>query len=294
MRHRQRYDARWRSARLLLQRLFLVVVIAFLAFCGWWRLSGGSWREVQTPSMGTIAPVGSLLWVRPVPYADLTPGDFITFHPPGRPNETYSHRVSRIDAAGIVTKGVIPGPDPWHLRPGDVVGKVTAVWWGVGWVVVAAPVLLIGGLITALARGFARDRWRLPATIVLASLTLTVAITWLRPFVNAEQLAFRQVGAGAEATYVGTGLLPVRLTSSAPGDAALPGGSVVMHDGDVGTVQVSKADPHGRLQVHLGPAIPLWWWILLVAGCFAPAFWSLAVGFRPAPVTGSQDGDGRA
>ena len=292
MRPGRKRDVGGHSARRLVERVVLVAVIAFLVFCGWWRFSGGSWREVQTPSMGTIAPVGSLLWVQPVGYADLKPGDFITFHPPGRPSETYSHRVYRIDAGGIVTKGVIPGPDPWHLRPADVVGKVVAVWWGVGWVVVAAPVLLIGGLITALARAFARQRWRLPATIVLASLTVTVAITWLRPFVNAEQLAFRQVGVGAEATYVGTGLLPVRLTSSAPGDAARPGGSVVMHDGEVGTVQVSKADPRGRLQVRLGSAIPFWWWALLVALCFLPALWSLLVGLPSAAVSSSEDGDG--
>lgn len=273
---------RRRAPSQVVQRGLLAVVLAALVFCGWWRLSGGSWREVQSPSMGTVAPVGSLLWVKPVTYADLRPGDFITFHPPGRPDETFSHRVLRIDPTGIVTKGEIPGPDPWHLRSGDVVGKVTSVWWGVGWIVVAMPVLLIGGVVTALVRAAARDRWRLPATIVLVSLTLTIAITWLRPFINAEQISFRQVGSGAVATYVGTGLLPVRLSAADPEEAAGPRGSVVMRDGEVGTVVVTKADPDGRLRVTLTAAIPYWWWAVVVGACFVPAVGAVVVG-RPVP-----------
>lgn len=230
--------------------------------------------------MGTVAPVGSLLWVEPVAYADLKPGDFITFHPPGRADETFSHRVYRIDPQGIVTKGVIPGPDPWHLRPGDVIGKVTWVWRGAGWIVLALPVLLIGGLVTALVRAMARERWRLPATILLVSFTLTVAITWLRPLVNAEQLSFRPVGTGAVATYVGTGLLPVRMSAADPGDAARPDGSVVMRDGQVGTVVVANAGPDGRLRVNLAPAIPFWWWIVLAGMCFVPAVATLVIGER--------------
>lgn len=251
----------------------VAVLVVFTAFCLVWRAQGGRWERVETPSMGTVAPVGTLLWVKPVDFASLRPGDFITFRPPGGRGGTYSHRVYQRYADGsISTKGVIPAPDPWRLHAADVVGEVRMRWWGVGWIVTAAPVLLIGGLVVAGIRAMLRRSWRLPATIMLGSVVLTIAITWYRPFVNAQQLAFAPTeGGGAVATYVGTGLLPIRLQ-------AHEGPHVDLGDGEVGTVRVTSADARGRLQVSLEPAIPLWWWIALVSLCFAPALYSLLVG----------------
>lgn len=228
--------------------------------------------------MGTVAPVGTLLWVKPAPFADLRPGDFITFHPPGEPGVTYSHRVYRRYADGTIsTKGVIPAPDPWRLHASDVVGTVRARWWGAGWIVTAAPVLLVGGLIVAAVRALVRRRWRLPATIVLGSLVVAIAISWYRPFINAEQLAFASdPKGGANATYVGTGLLPIRLQ-------AYDGPYVDLHDGQVGSVHVSAVDATGKLHVQLKPAIPWWWWVALVLICFVPALYTMVVGTPPPP-----------
>jgi signal peptidase I len=279
-----------RSRWVIVEWVTLALVIAFLTFCGWWRLSGGTWREVETPSMGQVAPVGSLLWVEPVQVSNLKVGDFITFHPPGHPSETYSHRIYRIDPQGIVTKGVIPAPDPWHLGPGDVVGRVATVWPGVGWIVRAAPVLLIGLVITSLVVRFSGRNWRLPAAVLLGSLTITVAITWYRPFVNAAQLSFAPTADGARASYVSTGLLPIRLSASDPSQARLPGGSTVMRDGQVGEVVVHSADDRGRFAVKLSPAVPAWWWIVLVGICFTPALWSLVIGLSPL----ASGGDGQS
>jgi len=255
----------------------VAVLLAFIAFSLVWRAEGGRWERVETPSMGTVAPVGTLLWVKPVDFASLRPGDFITFHPPGSKGAIYSHRVYKRYADGsISTKGVIPAPDPWRLRAGDVVGSVRMHWWGVGWIVTAAPVLIIGGLIVAAVRSMLKRSWRLPATIILGSLVLTVAIGWYRPFVNAQQLAFAPSahGGGADATYVGTGLLPIRLQAQG-------GPHVDLRDGEVGTVHVSSVDKDGRLRVSLRPAIPMWWWIVLVLVCFVPALYSLLIGLPP-------------
>lgn len=265
------------------QWVLVLLIASFLVFCGWWRVQGGTWKVVETPSMGTVAPVGSLLWVKPVDASKLTPGEFITFHPPGDGSTTYSHRVYRIDSAGIMTKGVIPAPDPWHLHPQDIVGKVATVWWGVGWIVKAGPILIIGGLIAYAICRMLRQHLRLPAAVLLGSMVVTVAITWYRPFVNAEELAFAPGNGGATATYVGTGLLPIKLSASQPQDAGRPGGSAVMRDGQIGTVTVTQTDAHGRWRVNLSPAIPLWWWIVLVLGCFLPALWTLVVGLPPLP-----------
>lgn len=253
----------------------IVIMLGFIVFCGVWRAQGGRWERVETPSMGTVAPVGTLLWVKPVAFADLKVGDFITFRPPGK-SGTFSHRVYSRNADGTIsTKGVIPAPDPWRLTSSDIVGEVRMRWWGVGWIVAAAPILVIGLVLTVAVRSAVSRDWKLPVTVLLGSMAVTVAIVVYRPFINAEQLAFApDSNGGARATYVGTGLLPIRLT-------AHDGPSVVMGDGEVGTVQVEKADAQSRLQVGLEPAIPWWWWALLVLSCFGPALFSLVVGFAP-------------
>lgn len=262
----------------LLSWAVLAVVIGFVVFCGIWRAQGGRWERVETPSMGTVAPVGTLLWIKPTRLDHLRVGDFITFHPPGHGDLTYSHRVFRINADHTVTtKGVIPAPDPWRLTQADLVGKVEMRWWGVGWIVRAGPLLLAGAVFVAAIRAMLARDWRLPATILLSSLVITLAIVWYRPFVNAEQLGFAPTKAGgATATYVGTGLLPIRLRADG-------GASVVMRDGQVGSVHVATADARREYRVHLESAVPWWVWLVLVLGCFVPALYSLLVGFAPLP-----------
>ncbi|MBO9524068.1 MAG: hypothetical protein J7518_21230 [Nocardioidaceae bacterium] len=252
------------------------VIGGFLAFCLAWRLDGGRWERVETPSMGTVAPVGSLLWVKPTHFASLEKGDFISFHAPGDSRVTYSHRVYRVHEDGtITTKGVIPGPDPWRLGPKEVVGEVRMTWWGAGWLVTMAPVLIVGGLVVGAVRALVNRDWKLPVTLTLGALVATLAIAWYRPLVNAEQLAFAPSrSGGADATYVGTGLLPIRLT-------AHHGPSVVMRDGEVGTVHVDQEDRQGQLRVDLKPAVPFWLWVVLVLVCFLPALYALVVGFPP-------------
>jgi hypothetical protein len=244
----------------------VAVVLGFIGLCVVWRLDGGRWERVETPSMGTVAPVGTLLWVKPVAFDSLRPGDFITFRRPGSSGPTYSHRVLARDADGrITTKGVLSSPDPWHLTSADVVGKVQMRWWGAGWLVEAAPFLLAGTVLTVVVAGVVRPEWKLPVLLVIGATVLSVAIAWYRPLVNAEQLSFAPTsGGGADASYVGTGLLPIRLT-------AHDGPTAVMRAGEVGTVHVSRVDRSGKLRVTLAPAVDWWWWLVLVGGCFAPA-----------------------
>lgn len=256
----------------------LAAAAGLVAFCVAWRAEGGRWERVQTPSMGAAAPVGTLLWVKPVPFSSLTVGEFITFHPPGHPGVTYSHRVYAIDADHtITTKGVIPGPDPWRLTAGDVVGRVEMRWWGAGWLVTVAPVLIIGGLVAAGICALVRQRWKLPVATVLASVVLTVAIVWYRPFVNADQVTSAPAaGGGMQATYVGTGLLPVRI--QAPG-----GAPVQLRAGQLGSIH-APGTAH-TLQVRLAADVPWVFWAALVALCFLPAMLSLAPRRARAPAT---------
>lgn len=257
----------------------MALIASFVTFAAAWRIEGGRWVRVETPSMGTVAPVGTMLWIKPVAFNQLKVGDFITFHPPGDRQRTYSHRVYKIDADHTIeTKGVIPAPDPWRLTATDIVGKVHMRWWGFGWVVVAAPILLIGALVAAFLVSRMRRRWKLPVGLVLASLVLTVAISVYRPFVNAEQIAFApSASGGANATYVGTGLLPIRLQ-------AHNGPHVVLKGGQIGSVHVTAQNNQRVLRVTLKPAIPWSFWVGLVLCCMIPGVYSLAVGFRPNPL----------
>jgi len=216
--------------------------------------------------MGPVAPVGTLLWIKPADFDHLKVGDFITFHPPGDSHTTYSHRVYKVNPDHTIeTKGVIPAPDPWRLTAKDVVGKVHMRWWGIGWIVAAAPLLLIGAVVSAFIVSVTKERWKLPVGLVLGSLVLTVAITVYRPFINAKQIAFAPSrSGGATATYVGTGLLPIRLKAHA-------GPNVVLSDGHVGSVHVAKQDATHKLRVTLEPAVPWEFWLGLIVCCLLPA-----------------------
>lgn len=266
----------------------VALLVGFIAFCGLWRLEGGRWVRVETPSMGTVAPVGTLLWVKPVTFQKLEVGDFITFHPPGHQAVTYSHRVYRLNHDGTIsTKGVIPAADPWKLTGSDVVGRVEMRWWGAGWLVAAAPILIVGAFIVLAIRALVARDWKLPVTLLLGSLVVTVAIVWLRPLLNAQQLAFApDRHGGAVATYVGTGLLPIRVaahggTNGRAGQGSSIGASVVIRDGQVGSIHVTQSDGQHRPAVDLGPAIPWWVWVGIVVVCFLPALFSLLIGSAP-------------
>lgn len=250
----------------------LGTLVAAAAFAGIWRMTGGTIERVETPSMGTRAPVGSLLWTRPAAFDRLRPGDFVSFHPPDDRTKTYSHLVHARNRDGtLTTKGLISSPDPWRLTDNDVIGKVSMNWPGAGWLIQCAPVLLIGGLLTALLTRMSRPHLKLALALLGASLTISAALSMERPLVNAQQLAFSQVPQGARATYVGTGLLPVRLR-------AHQGEAVTMRAGEMGSVLITQKDELGRYRADLAPAIPRLFWIILIGVCFVPAIWILVVG----------------
>lgn len=262
-----------RRALVALHWTLLVLLVAATAAAGAWRASGGHWERVETASMGTVAPVNSLLWVEPVDIGSLQVGDFVTFHPPGAGEVTYSHRVAVVHEDGSIgTQGAITAPDPWRITQDDLVGEVVWTWPGVGWLVVAAPVLLVGGLVLAGLGWLVRSpTWRTPVLVVGGAVLLCVVIVVHRPFMRAQELGFTEVDGGARATYVSTGLAPVRLQ-------AHRGAHVDLTDGEVGSVVITHRDEDGRYGITMHPRVPLWWWAVLVLACFVPALASLVTG----------------
>jgi len=269
-------------------------LVALCAVSIWWWAIGGRWYIVRTPSMGTYAPVGTLLWVKPARIRDTHIGDVITFHPPpigvgthGRTNpgvrvisQTYTHRVVARDPDGTLqTKGDLNGVrDPWRTDQGHLVGRVTARWPAVGWLVEAFPVLVPGALLLwVLTSLFASNRARVPWRVVGTALLVATAIYVYNPLFGARQVSFVPLGrAGAKATYVGTGLMPIRLQAQ----GAHP---VLVHAGQERSIVATQPGQLGLFQVHVVPTIPWQTWVVIASACLAPAVWSVIVGVEPPP-----------
>ncbi|MTD15733.1 signal peptidase I [Nakamurella sp. YIM 132087] len=261
--------------RMRMPYLLLGVGVLVLALAGLgWRLAGGNWLIVSTPSMGEAAPVGSLLITRPVDAAEISVGDIVTYHSPIKAGTTYTHRVVSIDASGgLHTKGdVNPAEDPWTLHTADLVGLVVGNVWGVGWFVRALPVLLVGGIVLRFATArWAGPRTRSPIRVMGSSLLFAVAAYLYEPFVRVVGIENYQDADGMHLSVVSTGLIPVRVSADT-------GGHVDLIDGRVGTVVTDPAE--GIDTVHLTATVHLsWgWWALLVLLWLTPLWWALLVG----------------
>lgn len=265
---------RW-ATRLVVAAL-VAVIIGAIGWTAAWKAQGGRWEVVRTSSMGAAAPVGTLLWINPVSYDHIEVGDILTFHPPKAPHETYTHRVVARHADGTLsTKGDNNDKrDTWRLGRRDVVGRVTMRWWAMGWVVKAAPILAIGGLLLfLLTRYFTAPKWRGPARILGTATLLALSVFVTKPLFGAQQVTFVPKKKGAIATYVGTGVFPARL--DAPG-----GRHVELPAGRKASMRVTKQDANGRLAVDVRATIPPLWIALGVLGCLSPILWSLAIGLR--------------
>ena len=239
-----------------------VLAVQALVVARAWLGTGGHWYVVRTPSMGRDAPVGTLLWVRPVDARSLRVGDFITFHPPGS-NLVYSHRVYAIGAGGIRTKGTLGAPDGWILHPRDLIGRVVMRWWAVGYLVDGLPVLLLGAVLLALLRRRLRGDRRTAATAVGVAAVVSALIVALHPLTRAELVASSAEAGHERATYVSTGLLPMRLEAA----GVHP---VRMRPGEQASIVVPRPSADGRYHVSVVPAVPWEVWALIAGFGLAP------------------------
>ena len=81
------------KARTCARVVVVVLVTVIGAAAGAFWLAGGRWFVMQTPSMGTAAPVGTLVLTRPVAkLSALQVGDVVTCRPPAPAASYYTHR----------------------------------------------------------------------------------------------------------------------------------------------------------------------------------------------------------
>ncbi|WP_018683785.1 S26 family signal peptidase [Actinokineospora enzanensis] len=243
----------------VLATLLLVGVIVALS----WRVTGGRWLSVDTPSMGEAAPVGTLVLTRPTHIADLRVGDVISFTPAGG-GQIHTHRVIRLSSDAAYTKGDINGAlDPSPVRDADLVGKVVARWWGLAWLIKALPFLIPGCALVWLLTRWAGARWRTALRLVGYPIVLAVAIVALRPLVSATLLTTMGGEDGTRATVVATGILPVRVQT--------PDGVFAdLHAGQVADLLSKAADDHGRVPIAIDAHMPWQWWTVCLALCAVP------------------------
>ncbi len=244
----------------LLGRLAALSVIAAIAASLLFWATGGRWMTVTTPSMGETAPVGTLILSRPTAAADIAVGDFIVFHPPTAPRESYSHRVVAIDAIGIHTQGDINGTqDPWAVHDADLIGRVVFRVWGGGYFMQLIPLLLVGGFtVFFLARSYAPRGYRIPVVTVGLALISSLALVVVRPLVKAVTLSQLAENGTAATTLVPTGLLPVHIQ-------AYGGEGLDLRPGEVGRVVSSTLAGDGKFQTILTPHLtPTLWAVFIV------------------------------
>jgi signal peptidase I len=261
---RRRTVVMW-SATILLTLLVAVTLL--------FQASGGRWFVVQTPSMGTTAPVGSLLLTTPVLLEDVQVGDVVSFHPSTTPDETYTHRVIAVDPDGLTTRGDINGAtDPWKTDQDELIGKATTILPGFGWLAKGLPLSLAGlVIVTILTRLIGSPTHRASMRMLGGSLVATLVVFVLKPFVALVVLEAVTRGDDVQASVVNTGLLPIRV-------AAEGGTHTTLVAGQVGTI-TAPVGANGQFH-HISTTLdlPLWGWILFYALCAVPLLHTLIVG----------------
>ena len=263
-----------RLARLTFVAVIAVVVIAAVAF----RVTGGRYLDVQTPSMAQAAPVGTLLLIAPRDTRHLAVGDIIAFHPPTSPHQTYAHRIVTIDADQTIhTRGDNnPLDDPWKIHQNDLIGVVITRLWGIGWLLRILPFLVLGTAamftITSLTRFVPIDR-RTPTRILGYSLVTAIAVYIYKPLVRVVPITQTSASGTASTTLVPTGLFGVTVH-------AQHGTTIHLAPGQIGTVTSTSTATNDHFHISLAPHLAPYAWTLVALACLTPLAISIILGTR--------------
>jgi hypothetical protein len=253
------------------------VLCAALALAlGGWMLTGGRVLVMQTPSMGTAAPAGSLVLVRSLGDTALHRGMIVAFHVP-ETGALYMHRIAQILPGGkIRTRGDLNGADDgWALTRAALVGVPALIVPGVGWLLLAAPwalgVLAFGGLLALVLPRSARPTLRSLSIGVAISLPLYI----LRPFTRVAVVAAGHSHTRFVAKLVNAGLFPLRVT--------LRGAQIVIAPAHAGTIAAPIAG-HSSTMLAAHADVPLWGWLLICGFVAAPLVGAMR-GLRRGPAS---------
>ena len=146
-------------------------------------LSGIRALTVESGSMGSALPVGSLAVTRPVPAAVLSPGDVVSIS--GPEGERVTHRVLSVDrphagspSVSLVLKGdanTVPDPDPVSVQSADRLVVTVPHAGFVADAMTSGPALIVLGS-TALIL-LLRRRWRVSGLAVVTASAVVLVST---------------------------------------------------------------------------------------------------------------------
>ena len=262
-----------RSRRVLRASAAGLLFALALSWAGW-LLSGGALFTVGSPSMGEVAPVGSLVLTRPLaPTTPLRVGQLVVYRPRGPGSTPYVHRIVHVFPGGrFDTKGDLnPIPDPWTGDRAEIAGVPVAIVPGVGWLYRLSAWLGIGAaLLLALDLTLPRQvrEWTAalgPAILILPPLLRD------RPLTGAFVYGYGQHGREAAARIVNTGVLPVRFS-------ARGGHGVIASPGQERLVRGIAPGRHQPFHLAVVAALPWWGWAAVALVCLLPLAVSLLRG----------------
>jgi hypothetical protein len=194
--------------------------LAALALGAWIFIAHGDMLVMQTPSMGTTAPAGSLVLTRPIGDVALRRGMVVAFHVPST-GALYMHRVAQLLPGGAFrTRGDLnTSDDGWELTRSSIVGVPVAIIPDLGWVVSGLPwalaVLAAGAIISLVLPRFLRPAMR----SVTVGGAFALPLYLVRPFVrvavaSAGRLATAAAASGGSAAARGAHHGGVTMASS--------------------------------------------------------------------------------
>lgn len=250
-----------RTSRLGLVSGAVVVLAGAAILVGW--AAGWSGHSMVTPSMGTAAPVGTLVISRPISADAVHVGQILVFHPPGRPNTTYMHRVIAITPGpggpALRTKGDINGSaDGWVLHQTNLIGQAVVFIPDGGFVIQELPLFLLGLFVMLLLTSAARRATRVSLRIGGAALLCSALIIYYRPLERISLISQVISNGNGEATVVPAGVLPLRVR-------AVGGSRLNLTPGQAGTVKIHDVHHNGVFQISSSVHLTGWWWLLILA-----------------------------
>jgi hypothetical protein len=219
---------------------------------------------MSTASMCPKVCVGALVIDRPLT-GSLHTGEIVTFHLPGKDDETYTHEIYSVSSEGAIeTLGIANHrPDPWNIQRSDIVGRTVLVVPGLGWLLRALPFLAIAVLVWVEGRSWIKRRFLHSWDTLWQTLLIVVPVLLLRPLLRATLVSIGSDPRHKDwfsAVLINTGLLPASFSAKVgPVSKASPGETAHVF-----------GDGKGRVIVNEVVSLRWWGWLALSLVVLSP------------------------
>jgi hypothetical protein len=208
------------------------IVISVIGLWSVWTLIGGHLYLVATPSMGTLAPRGSLAIVSKYSISNpLQVGDIVVFKVPNS-QSVYVHLLyKRLPDGKFETIGKLEAvPDPWTIDSKNIIGVDPIIVPDLGWLYKSVLWFLIGSIVLiAVSILITTIHHRHFLYLIVPTALLVVPTLIYRPFVDGYVLNTSYENSNAYVTITNDGIMSANYS--------LPNGNyVTIYPGEVKTL----------------------------------------------------------